>query len=271
MTVLDPSGRPWDVTPKRHITTTAHRVKHGPVLNRTIEQAQLGQSRVYDRVLEHFDRHTALPFQAPAGKPSLCKWITAARRGGQDLSNVPVMLASGAASQARLAWLTKNAFERDKAGTIVDEQEKEDAIRRGETRPAVRRPRASRTVAERAVGCRGSRERRSSGTDRPHRLFQGHRWLGFDVAKVFTIGAPLRRERRLGMVLRDGSQENPPVFRLGARPPSDDHRHLRRRPGWRTPMRQNLHSARRARAGPGEGPSARGPTSDNGRLSEAIR
>ena len=102
MTVLDPSGRPWDVTPKRHITTTAHRVKHGPVLNRTIEQAQLGQSRVYDRVLEHFDRHTALPFQAPAGKPSLCKWITAARRGGQDLSNVPVMLARGAASQARL-------------------------------------------------------------------------------------------------------------------------------------------------------------------------
>ena len=132
MTVLDPSGRPWDVTPKRHITTTAHRVKHDPVLNRTIEQAQLGQSRVYDRVLEHFDRHTALPIQAPAGKPSLCKWITAARRGGQDLSNVPVMLARGAASQARLAWLTKNAFERDKAGTIVDEQEKEDAIRRGE-------------------------------------------------------------------------------------------------------------------------------------------
>ena len=33
----------------------------------------------------------------------------------------------------------------------------------------------------------------------------------------------------------------------------------------------NRHSARRARAGPGEGPSARGPTSDNGRLSEAIR
>ena len=30
----------------------------------------------------------------------------------------------------------------------------------------------------------------------------------------------------------------------------------------------NRHSARRARAGPGEGPSARGPTSDNGRLSE---
>ena len=71
MTVLDPSGRPWDVTPKRYITTTAHRVKHDPALNRTIEQAQLGQSRVYDRVLEHFDRHTALPFQAPAGNREL--------------------------------------------------------------------------------------------------------------------------------------------------------------------------------------------------------
>ena len=81
MTVLDPSVRPWDVTAKRYLTTTAHRVKHDPALNRKIEQAQLGQSRVYDRVLEHFDRHTALAFMAPAGKPSLCKWITAARRG----------------------------------------------------------------------------------------------------------------------------------------------------------------------------------------------
>ena len=26
MTVLDPSGRPWDSTPKRHITTTSHRM-----------------------------------------------------------------------------------------------------------------------------------------------------------------------------------------------------------------------------------------------------
>ena len=102
MTVLDPSRRPWDVTPKRYITTTSHRVKHDPELNRKVEQAQFSQSQVYDTVLEHFDRHTALPFQAPAGKPSLCKWITAARRGGQDLSNVPVMLARGAASQARL-------------------------------------------------------------------------------------------------------------------------------------------------------------------------
>ena len=67
MTVLDPSGRPWDSTPKRYIITTSHRVRHDPVLNGTIEQAQLNQSRVYDQVLEHFDRHAAFPFQAPAG------------------------------------------------------------------------------------------------------------------------------------------------------------------------------------------------------------
>ena len=70
MTVLDPSDRPWDSTPKRYIITTSHRVRHDPVLNGTIEQAQLNQSRVYDQVLEHFDRHAAFPFQAPAGKPS---------------------------------------------------------------------------------------------------------------------------------------------------------------------------------------------------------
>ena len=61
MTVLDPSRRPWDVTPKRYITTTSHRVRHDPELNRKVEQAQFTQSQVYDTVLEHFDRHTALP------------------------------------------------------------------------------------------------------------------------------------------------------------------------------------------------------------------
>ena len=132
MTVLDPSRRPWDVTPKRYITTTSHRVRHNPELNRKVEQAQFSQSQVYDTVLEHFDRHTALPFQAPAGKPSLCKWITSARAGNEDLAKVPVALARGAGSQARLAWLTKDTFEQDKAGTILAEQEKEDAIRRGE-------------------------------------------------------------------------------------------------------------------------------------------
>ena len=33
-------------------------------------------------------------------------------------------------------------------------------------------------------------------------------WLGFDEAKVFTIRAPLRRERRLGMILRRRIQGN---------------------------------------------------------------
>ena len=42
------------------------------------------------------------------------------------------MLARGAADQARLAWPTKNAFEQANAGTVVDEQGKEDAIGRGE-------------------------------------------------------------------------------------------------------------------------------------------
>ena len=132
MTVLDPSGRPWNSTPKRYIITTSHRVRHDPVLNGRIEQAQLNQSRVYDQVLEHFDRHAAFPFQAPAGKPSLCKWITSMRRRDRNFRNIPVALARGAASQARLAWLTKDSFEQDKAGTILDEQEKEDAVRRGE-------------------------------------------------------------------------------------------------------------------------------------------
>ena len=132
MTVLDPSRRPRDVTPKRYITPTSHRVRNDPELNRKVEQAQFTQSQVYDTVLEHFDRHTALPFQAPTGKPSLCKWITSARAGNEDLAKVPVALARGAGSQARLAWLTKDTFEQDKAGAILAEQEKEDAIRRGE-------------------------------------------------------------------------------------------------------------------------------------------
>ena len=132
MTVLDPSAKPWDITPKRYITTTSHRVKHDPELNRMIEQAQLAQSLVYDTVLEHFDRHRKLPFQAPAGKLSVCKWITAARAKDQELANVPVASARGAASQARLAWIKKDEFEQAKVLTILAEQEKEDAIRRGE-------------------------------------------------------------------------------------------------------------------------------------------
>ena len=151
MTVLDPSGRPWDSTPKRYIITTSHRVRHDPVLNGTIEQAQLNQSRVYDQVLEHFDRHAAFPFQAPAGKPSLCKWITSMRRRDQNIRNIPVALARGAASQARLAWLTKDSFEQDKAGTILDEQEKEDAVRRGEASPPQRHPRRARAQEARAL------------------------------------------------------------------------------------------------------------------------
>ena len=145
MTVLDPSGRPWDSTPKRYIITTSHRVRHDPVLNGRIEQAQLNQSRVYDQVLEHFDRHAAFPFQAPAGKPSLCKWITSMRRRDQNFRNIPVALARGAASQARLAWLTKDSFEQDKAGTILDEQERKKhepspparqaLVERAETKP----------------------------------------------------------------------------------------------------------------------------------------
>ena len=35
-------------------------------------------------------------------------------------------------------------------------------------------------------------------------------WSGFDAAKVFTIGAPLRRARRLGMVLRYGTPVREP-------------------------------------------------------------
>ena len=58
-------------------------------------------------MLEHFDRHRKLPFQAPAGKLSVCKWITAARAKDQELANVPVAFARGAASQARLAWIQK--------------------------------------------------------------------------------------------------------------------------------------------------------------------
>ena len=54
------------------------------------------------------------------------------RRRDRNFRNIPVALARGAASQARLAWLTKDSFEQDKAGTILDEQEKEDAVRRGE-------------------------------------------------------------------------------------------------------------------------------------------
>ena len=132
MTVLDPSSRPWDVTPKRHIVTSCHRLKLDPELNRKIETSCLQQNLVYDLVLEQFDRHGALPFMASAGKPSLCKSLTVARGENPELRKVPLGLTRGAASQARLAWNTKDEFEQAKALTILEEQDKEDAIRRGE-------------------------------------------------------------------------------------------------------------------------------------------
>ena len=46
---------------------------------------------------------------------------------------MPLALARGAASQARLSWLRKDEYDEGKALTILEEGEKEDAVRRGES------------------------------------------------------------------------------------------------------------------------------------------
>ena len=136
MTILDLSARNWDATPKRRIITTRHRVKHQPDLGARVAGAQSLQSAVYDATLEQLDRHGALPWIAKAGLPSLCKWVTGARKamaaGRTEWQGVPLSVARGAAQQALLAWTLRDRAEQELAEGWLGEAAAEEAIRRGE-------------------------------------------------------------------------------------------------------------------------------------------
>ena len=85
MTILDPSTRRWDVTPKRRIVTTSHRIAFDSELGSKVAAAQAVQSTVYDATLEHLDRHGPKPWMVPSGGPdSVLKWLTRERRQHSD-------------------------------------------------------------------------------------------------------------------------------------------------------------------------------------------
>lgn len=114
MTILDPSARRWDVTPKRRIVTTSHRIAFDPELGARVTAAQAVQSAVYDATLEHLDRHGPVPWIVPAGgADSVLKWLTRERRRHPDWQGMPLVAARGAAQQAWMAW---TRWERRTAG-----------------------------------------------------------------------------------------------------------------------------------------------------------
>ena len=61
MTILNPSARRWDATPKRRIVTTIHRIAFDAELGSRVAAAQTVQSAVYDATVEHLDRHGHKP------------------------------------------------------------------------------------------------------------------------------------------------------------------------------------------------------------------
>ena len=132
MTVLDLSQRNWDATPKRHIVTTAHRLRHDPAVNLLLDRAQLAQSFVYDATVEHLECHGPLPIMARLGTGDcIHHWITRRREASGEWKAIPVAIARGAANAALLAWHAKDAKEQAKAGTIVEECRVEDEVRTG--------------------------------------------------------------------------------------------------------------------------------------------
>ena len=81
MTILNPSARCWDATPKRRIVTTIHRIAFDAGLGSRVAAAQAVQSAVYDATLAHLDRHGHKRWQVPSDGPdSVLKWLTRERR-----------------------------------------------------------------------------------------------------------------------------------------------------------------------------------------------
>ena len=132
MTILDPSARRWDVTPKRRIVTTRHRLVFDPGFGARIAAAQTVQNAVYDTTLEHLDRHGPMPWQVPADGPdSVLKWLTRERRRHPGWSAVALVVARGAAQQAWLAWTRWDVAKQALAEQWLAEHAHEEAIRSG--------------------------------------------------------------------------------------------------------------------------------------------
>ena len=127
MTILDPSARRWDVTPKRRIVTTSHRIAFDPELGARVTAAQAVQSAVYDATLEHLDRHGPVPWIVPAGgADSVLKWLTRERRQHPEWS---LALARGAAQQAWMAWSRWDEGQQALAEQWATEFDQEELVR----------------------------------------------------------------------------------------------------------------------------------------------
>ena len=128
--LLDPSARRWDVTPKRRIVTTSHRIAFDPELGARVTAAQAVQSAVYDATLEHLDRHGPVPWIVPAGgADSVLKWLTRERRQHPEWS---LALARGAAQQAWMAWSRWDEGQQALAEQWATEFDQEELVRAGQ-------------------------------------------------------------------------------------------------------------------------------------------
>ena len=133
MTILDPSTRRWDVTPKRRIVTTSHRIAFDSELGSKVAAAQAVQSAVYDATLEHLDRRGPKPWMVPAGRAdSVLKWLSRERHRHPDWREVSLVVARGAAQQAWLAWSRWDASQQALAEQWLEEHVQEEAVRAGE-------------------------------------------------------------------------------------------------------------------------------------------
>ena len=133
MTILNPSARRWDATPKRRIVTTIHRIAFDAELGSRVAAAQTVQSAVYDATLAHLDRHGQKLWQVPSGGPdSVLKWRTRARRRHPDWQGIPLVAARGAAQQAWMAWSRWDEGQQARAEQWLEEQVREDEVRAGE-------------------------------------------------------------------------------------------------------------------------------------------
>ena len=133
MTLLNPSARRWDATPKRRIVTTIHRIAFDAELGSRVAAAQTVQSAVYDATVEHLDRHGHKPWQVPSGGPdSVLKWLTRERRRHPNWQRMPLVVARGAAQQAWMAWSRWDEGQQAHAEQCLEEHAREDRVRAGD-------------------------------------------------------------------------------------------------------------------------------------------
>ena len=134
MTILDTSQKNWDTTPKRVIHTTQHRVRATPKTSVRLDTAQRVQSVVYDAVAEHLRQHPCTPWIARSGtgQGSILKWLTRERQKHPGWQTETVAVLRGAARDAFEATGRWDTHQEELARTVLQEQEAENKIRRGE-------------------------------------------------------------------------------------------------------------------------------------------